>query len=412
MTAIAHHPHPVTRAIGDVRDQLLEAAEIPLWSMDAQDTTTTTIADVQAVKAQLAALEAQLLSHAKQIDLPGDTAASSVANWHAVATRTTRVVAHRAVRLSDGLEHHDLTRQALAEGRVHVEQAEVILRALADLPDDLTPALVAKAEAHLLEQAGTFDAKALKILGRRILDVIDPECADAHEAMLLEKEERDAADATRLTVWDDGHGKTQGRFTIDSLSGAMLMKALLAFAAPKHRASQGPLGERKPTPERLGQAFVEMIRRYPTKRLPKAGGLNAIVVALLDHDTLLDGLKAAQLDTGEKISPGAARMLACEAGIIPAVLGGKPETLDLGRTKRLYSPAQRIKAMIDYQGKCAVEDCDRPGTHMHHPVRWADGGETNSDGIPLCPWHHTRAHDQRYHLTNLPTGKYGFTRRQ
>ena len=59
------------------------------------------------------------------------------------------------MRLADGLEAHDLTRTALAEGRVHVEQAEAILRALAELPEDLDPDLVEQAEQHLLEQAAT-----------------------------------------------------------------------------------------------------------------------------------------------------------------------------------------------------------------------------------------------------------------
>ena len=45
-------------------------------------------------------------------------------------------------------------------------------------------------------------------------------------------------------------------------------------------------------------------------------------------------------------------------------------------------------------------------THMHHPTRWADGGETNRDGIMICPGHHSRAHDHRYEMTKLPTGKY------
>ena len=106
----------------------------------------------------------------------------------------------------------------------------------------------------------------------------------------------------------------------------MFKKALYAFAAPKHQAAQGPLGDRKPTPERLGQAFVELIHRYPAKSLPKAGGLNATVVVLMELDTLMGGLKAAHLDTGETISPGAARRLACEAGIIPAVLAASPRS--------------------------------------------------------------------------------------
>ena len=50
-------------------------------------------------------------------------------------------------------------------------------------------------------------------------------------------------------------------------------------------------------------------------------------------------------------------------------------------------------------------------THMHHPTRWADGGETNRDAIMICPPHHTRAHDQRYHMTRQPNRKITFHRR-
>ena len=91
MTAIAHQPHPVSRALAGVRDQLSEVAGIPVWSMDATETTTA-IAEVQAAEAQLAELEGpSSSSHADRIDIAGNTGATSTANWHAVATRTTRV---------------------------------------------------------------------------------------------------------------------------------------------------------------------------------------------------------------------------------------------------------------------------------------------------------------------------------
>jgi hypothetical protein len=316
------------------------------------------------------------------------------------------------MRLATGLETHEATRAALAQGRIHADQAEVIITGLADLPDDLDPELVEQAEAHLIEQAQQFDANALRHLAKRLLEVVAPDAVDAHEAKLLEKEEADAAKATSFTMWEDGHGKVHGRFTIDALTGAMLKKHLFALAAPRHRASQGPLGERRPTPQRLGQAFAELIQRYPTKRLPKAGGLNATVVVLIQLDTLLGGLKAAHLDTGESVSPSLARRLACEAGIIPAVLGGESQVLDLGRKQRFYTEAQRIAKTIE-TGGCQVEGCDWPPgmCHLHHPIRWVDGGGTNRDGIMICPHHHARAHDQTYTMTKLPTGKYGFHRR-
>jgi hypothetical protein len=316
------------------------------------------------------------------------------------------------MRLATGLEWHEATRTALAEGRLHAEQAQVILDGLAELPDDLDPDLVQQAEEHLIGLAGEFDAKALKHLARRLVEVIAPDLADAHEAKLLEKEERDAAQATTFTLWEDGRGRVHGRFTLDTLTGAALKKALYAIAAPKHQAAKGPLGERRPTPERLGQAFAELIQRYPAKKLPKAGGLNATVVVTMTLETLMGGLKAAQLDTGETISPGLARKLACEAGIIPAVLGGDSQVLDLGRKQRFHNEYQRIAKTIEKRG-CEVAGCDWPPgmCHLHHPVRWVDGGGTNRDGIMICPPHHARAHDQRYTMTQLPTGKYTFHRR-
>ena len=64
------------------------------------------------------------------------------------------------MRLAEGLDNHDATRTALAEGRIHVEQAEAILRALSELPDELDPDVLPKAEQHLLALAADHDAKA------------------------------------------------------------------------------------------------------------------------------------------------------------------------------------------------------------------------------------------------------------
>ena len=155
-------------------------------------------------------------------------------------------------------------------------------------------------------------------------------------------------------------------------------------------------------------ALVELIEHLPTRGFG-AGNATGVLVTI-GYDTLMSGIGAAGLDTGTRISARDARRLACNAAIIPAVLGGNSEVLDLGRTKRFYDRPQRIKALIEHRG-CAVEGCDQPGTHMHHPLEWSKGGETNADGIPICPGHHTRAHDTRYTMTKLPTGKYGFHRR-
>ena len=326
MTAMVQQPHRVTSVVAGMRAGLGSVADVPLWSMDAAETVAA-LDEVTAAEAQLAELKARLLLRAEQADVPGQTGATSTANWYAAHTRTLRPVAHRTMLLAHGLDLRDHTRAALARGAVNTDQAQVIVSALADLPDDLDPDLVDEAERRLIDHATEFDAKTLKLLGRRLLEVVDPDAADAHEASLLEKEERDAASATRFVMWDDGHGRFHGRFTVDALTGAMLKKAVDAIAAPKHRASAqtepGPLGERRPTPERLGRAFAELVQRYPVDSLPKAGGLSATVVVTMTLDALMGGLKAAQLDTGGVVSASLARRLACEAGLIPAVLGGR-----------------------------------------------------------------------------------------
>ena len=129
--------------------------------------------------------------------------------------------------------------------------------------------------------------------------------------------------------------------------------------------------------------------------------------------TLTTGVGAAQLDTGGVISAGEARRLACRAGIIPMVLDGSSQVLDLGRTRRLHTRGQRIALTTRDRG-CTAEGCDWPPglCHVHHDQPWSEGGVTSvRDGRLLCPRHHARAHDPTYSMTKLPGGKVAFHRR-
>ena len=179
----------------------------------------------------------------------------------------------------------------------------------------------------------------------------------------------------------------------------MLKKALLAIAAPKHRASDrraGP-GAGRPSAHRLGEAFAEYVERYPTDQLPHAGGISATVVVTMTLETLMGGLKAAQLDTGHRISPGLARRLACRAGIIPAVLGSQSQVLDLGRKTRFHTEPQRIALAIE-QGGCTAEGCDWPPgmCHAHHDTALAPGrrhiGQERPTALPPPPRPSPRPH--------------------
>ena len=261
--------HRVASATAQLREIADGVVDVSVWSMTAAEAASTLV-ELTRLEAQVVELKARVAAHADELQVGHDAGATSTANWLAHTTKQTLPAAAGTVRLGYDLATHDLVRDALAAGELRTEQARVIIDAVRALPGDLDPDLVIRAEHHLVGEAAHHDARTLRILGRRLLEVVAPDLADAHEADLLEKEEAKAAEATRLTMTDDGHGKTHGRFTLPTAQAAMLRKYLLALAAPKHlAATQGAGVERRPGPERLGRAFAELIERITARTFPR-----------------------------------------------------------------------------------------------------------------------------------------------
>ena len=155
-----------------------------------------------------------------------------------------------------------------------------------------------------------------------------------------------------------------------------------------------------------GLALADMIGHLPKDGLPSQGTASAIVMVTMDVDTLTDGLEAATLSDGTRISAGEARKLACEADIIPAVTGGDSQPMDLGMQRRYFTKAQRLAAGIRDEG-CAFPGCDRPPQwcEMHHLQQFSRGGRTNlSNGVLLCSRHHHLVHDQDWEHRIDPDG--------
>ena len=119
------------------------------------------------------------------------------------------------------------------------------------------------------------------------------------------------------------------------------------------------------------------------------------IVVRMSLESLITGLGAAHLDGIETpISASTARIMAADAEIIPEVLGGSSEVLDLGIHRRLFSRAQRI-ALTERDGGCAFTGCEAPPSHTeaHHVEWWNEGGPTNLDnGILVCSRHHHDIH--------------------
>jgi len=392
--------HPIIVAVARLDADLASLIGAPTWSMTTVQTRDALIA-LTHVANRLAELDLRVLDHARATQAGEDAGATCAATWLAHATRQTRLATFGKAKFAQTVGSHPLTQAAMGAGEVLPDQARVILDAVDALPETVSDGLRVQAETYLLGEAANYDAKDLKVLGRKVLAVIAPDVGEAHEAKLLDDEEAAAKAATRFAMSEDGHGTVHGRFTIPIAQAAMLRKALLGFAAPKHQRVTNGAGTYvpgRPSPERLGEAFCELIERYPTEHLPNAGGVNATVVVTMTLETLLGGLKAASLDTGDTISASQARRLACEAGIIPMVLDGRGRVLDVGRKHRFHTPIQRL-ALIVEQKHCQATGCDTPASlcHVHHTTPWARGGHTNlATAQLLCPRHHHRVHqDQR-----------------
>jgi hypothetical protein len=406
----------IVRLAGALSRALTAGADAPAWSMTAEEQRSALV-ELAGVEAQLCELRMRVLAAADANDVGKVNGSSSTAAWVAHATRQERVQAHRDVKLATALDQaFTATQDALAVGRVNEAQARAIVDALQALPDRATTADRARAETHLLAEAAERDAKDLKVLGRRIFEVLDPEAAEAEEGKKLAKEDAEAARQTWLRLRDNGDGTHSGSFKIPGLHAAMLKKALQALTSPRRlgKGRCGADGATLPGPELLGRGFCEFLERYPVDRLPHAGGVNATVVVTMTIDQLRAELGAAALDTGGRISASQARRLACEAGIIPVVLGGASQPLDVGRKRRFHTEPQRA-AMAVRDGGCTAQTCDRPASwcHAHHDLPWSEGGHTTvKDGRLLCPWHHGKAHDPGYRMSRLPDGKVSFTRRQ
>lgn len=370
------------------------------------------------VARRVEALRLRLVSAADGAGVAADLGLTGTDAWLAARTRTDRASAVGTLRLAGALEEpSSATAVAVCAGEVSTEHAQVLVDTLAKLPASVTPGQRDVVERHLVEQAREVAPARLRQLARRALAAVEPDPAvvDAHEDTLLRTEEDAAHDRARLTLHDNHDGTVSGHFTVPTLAGSILRKVVDAMTAPR-RTRPGVLTgamrfDREHRARLAGQAFTELLAHLPTDRLH--GTVAATVVVTLDHDTLVGAVRAAGLDTGDRLSAGEARRLACGAGLLPVVLGGASQVLDAGRTQRLFTRTQRT-VLATRHHECAADGCDRPYAwcELHHRTPWSAGGRTDlADAVPLCGFHHRRVHDRAYEHRFRSDGSVTFHRR-
>jgi hypothetical protein len=116
------------------------------------------------------------------------------------------------------------------------------------------------------------------------------------------------------------------------------------------------------------------------------------------------------LDSDAPVHPASVRRWACDACVVPVVLGTDSQPLDIGRMTRIVPDGMR-RALILRDGGCAFPGCTRrpKRCHAHHLEHWADGGDTKLENLTLlCRFHHGVIHHDQWTVTMI-RGRPWFT---
>lgn len=403
--------HPMLACAARVREAVKDVAGTNPTFMAPREKEAA-LRELAAARSELESVWLQVLAVAD--DVADRAGARDVGAWLRSELKIDAGAARADARLAAALDiRWEALARALQEARVSTAQARVIARVLDELPGEATSQDVVEAERLLIELAGSLTPSDLRQAGRRILELVDPDRFEQAEARALQRAEDEAERHTRLCFADRGDGTIAFHGTLPARH-ALRFKTYLESHAQPRKAQLERRGRKVPYERLLGQAFIELLERYDPHRLPHHGGDATTVFVTMTLEQLTREVATAQIGfDGERITAGEARRLACQARIIPVVLGGDSEILDVGRGARLHPPVMR-KVIRLRDKTCRADGCDIPAAwcDVHHLTPWSRGGRTSvKDGILLCGHHHRLAHHAGYDSSRLPNGGLRFHRR-
>lgn len=277
------------------------------------------------------------------------------------------------------------TAQVFAAGGIGLRHIEIIARVL-DTPAAarLSPEVWAGAEDDLAGKATLYTPTELLAYGTALVDTLDDDGPVPDDTPPPQVNE---LNLTRH------RGRPGG-----SIKGRFDDAAMFDAIATVLDATSTPLTaeDDRSTATRQGAALAEVCGYVLDHAdcVPECGGhrphLN-IVISLADLEARA---RAAMLDFGGTLTPEALRMLACNAAVIPVVMNGEGQPLDVGRSTRVIPDGLRRAVAVRDRG-CAFPGCGRTPSwcEVHHIRQWQEGGETKlGNCVMLCRTHHRLLH--------------------
>src|SRR5215207_8170960 len=384
--------------------------ERPVWSMSDSEQLAT----LDALQAEITRLQTYRLQVLAAYDATGHAAtlgAGDTARLLAFRHRLDPGVIKRDLDLAKTLPKYPAVAAALpattiadpdSEPNVDSEadavvlspaQAHAIVSVLEDVPDTVAAEDLAVAEHQLVALSRHFSPSELRKAARRARDLLDADGPAPEEDKAYAREE------LRLRTADRGV-RFSGYLANDN---AELFQALILDGSKPRKTVTGELDPRGPD-KRRADALTDILTvasnaikaATPTDTATsgasaEAGhGPKAHITITIDLKDLTDAGPHAlgTLTHGEGLSAGAIRRLACEAQIIPIVLGANSEPLEVGMAQRFVNRAIR-RALNARDKGCVV--CGAPPIFCdaHHLISWLDHGPTAlTNLVLLCRRHH------------------------
>ena len=332
---------------------------------------------------------------------------------------------------------HPHVAAALHAGTISVDAAQVIMVMLDRVAPRANLVEVEAMEEVLTAQAAQFPLHQLERLVRHAEARLDP-------GGIAPREEEQRA-ARSLTLRQDPTGMFHLKGVLDPETGAPIKTVFDAYVAARLRKTRGhnhpetpgttgaTAGAAGATPGAGGVGEPSVPDGVETRTIAQlqADALADVARHVLACDTTVPLVPAVTMvvridladlqgrDGGagyatidgvdHPISAGAARRLACDAGLIPAVFGGPSLPLDLGRRTRTFTRAQ-VLALWERDGGCAL--CGQTTFVEAHHIAWwhRDHGTTDlSNGVLLCSRCHHLIHRDSWHIKVSETGEVSFT---
>jgi hypothetical protein len=315
--------------------------------------------------------------------------------------RLTGKQAARMILRAKDIESYPPVRRAVLAGDANLFQADAAVKTLTRLPvDELDPTQVGDAARLLTGFMDDLDSNGLARAGRFLLEKIAPGVAASIDER---KTERDYRQAVQSRGYWDSHNP-DGTYTFKGVlpadQGELLRRLIDSYTGQVRREHRdNPAGVDSdswvtPVSGAMWRAdgLIALCQTVASSRLaPKLGGDRPRIQVTMTLQDLQNRLVEAKLvTTATVLTASQARQLACDADVIPVVLGADSQILDVGREKRLVPDHIRGPAELR-DGGCCFPNCPVPAARaqVHHIIPWQHGGRTSlSNLVHLCAFHH------------------------